>query len=52
MSNVTKSVYLKFRIDEGPIKTMDAFIVSEDKDREDRWRADEPPEEAHPAVPG
>jgi hypothetical protein len=39
MSNIPESFYVKFRIDE-----MDAFIISEDKDRVDQWKADRRPE--------
>jgi hypothetical protein len=43
--NVTteESFYAKFRIDNGPLKAMDAFIISENEDRVHEWKADERP---------
>ena len=44
MSQPTKSFYAKFRMDNGPLKIWDAFIISENKDRVDHWKGDEHPQ--------
>jgi hypothetical protein len=41
----TKNFYAKFWLDQGPLRILDAFLISEDKDRVDQWKADKAPEE-------
>lgn len=44
MTNLSKKFYIKFRIDDRPPKSMNAYIVSEDLERVETWDAVKPTE--------
>jgi hypothetical protein len=51
LAEQTKNFYAKFRLDQGPLRILDAFLISEDKDRVERWKADKAPEEEDTTTP-